>query len=116
MNTSPLSGHDLQRFSPILGPSFPSLDGSFDTRQFGLLMKLNCQFCLSGSVPPTPGALGPPPRSRRIVPGLSSQSLTVGGLVGLLSNMMAQMCFHLQGGNIYRLPHPLKEENAAGGW
>uniref|UniRef100_A0A2K5EI34 Zinc finger protein 541 n=1 Tax=Aotus nancymaae TaxID=37293 RepID=A0A2K5EI34_AOTNA len=26
-----------------------------------------------------------------------------------------QMHFHLQGGNIYRLPHPVKEENVAGG-
>lgn len=50
------------------------------------------------------------------MPVLSSQSLRVVALAYLLSSMLAQMYFHLQGGNIYRLPHPLKEENVAGGW
>ena len=37
-------------------------------------------------------------------------------LLPLISELLAQVRFHLQGGNIYRLPHRVKEENVAAGW
>ena len=83
---------------------------SLDAEKFSVLISPVCSLSVSSK------RAWPNPRSQSHTCVFFLALCSFSSCICLIFYMLAQMYFHLQNGNTYRLPDPVKEESTAGGW